>query len=675
MTIRHRSWVGAALGLALPLVTAASASAVDSIKLPSLDGTLLATDIYHKNDEPRPVVVVRTPYGKEGFAEWGATVEAGGNFVLVTQDWRGTGASEGAEHESWSHNADDGRALVDFIKTKPWSNGHVSMTGGSALGIAQYVTLPGADLSLGAFSPVFSTGDLLRYGWFQGGVVHMDPSSAFGPSGLRTVLEQPDTGTWPTWEEYIESPIWATQYLVNDAQAASVNAVGLHRGGFFDLFGQGMLDSFRRIQTSGGEGAKGRQKIVMGVWSHGGKDSTVGELTFPASATMDASPYNDLAAKWLTGASTGDWSAWDAAAPVHVYVMGPAGAATGPGNTWRSYAAWPPPSTAVPQYFSASGGLPAEVPDAGEASFVSDPSDPCPSIGGNNLIEAAGPYDQRTVVESRPDVVVFTSPPSPEAVEIVGRISADIWISTDVPDVDIVVRMTDVYPDNRSMLMAQGIQRARYRDGVCPAPLEPGVPTRIRVDMFSTALVLAQGHAMRVIVSASAAPLYAVNPQNGESFIDEKEPTQSATIKVLVGGATPSALVLPVVSRDGVPLPGNTSPEWAEQPVEPCGTGAGGSTSASAGAGGGDGNGDGGPGSGAGGLGAALGLGESDGDGDGGCGCRASAPNRMSPWAVACVILAVSRRRKLPKRAASLAAQASSRCGLTSARRLEWRAR
>ena len=92
-----------------------------------------------------------------------------------------------------------------------------------------------------------------------------------------------------------------------------------------------------------------------------------------------------------------------------------------------------------------------------------------------------GPYDQ-TQIEARQvtpgDVVVFTSGPNPlsNGGPIVGRMYADVWIKTDLPDVDVFVRMTDVYPapDNRSMLMAQGIQRAAYRNGgACRQPLVP----------------------------------------------------------------------------------------------------------------------------------------------------------------------------------------------------------
>jgi predicted acyl esterase len=116
-----------------------------------------------------------------------------------------------------------------------------------------------------------------------------------------------------------------------------------------------------------------------------------------------------------------------------------------------------------------------------------------------------------------------------------------VWIQTALPDVDVFVRMTDVYPgpvEGRSMLMAQGIQRARYRDGTCPELLVPNQPAKIRVDLGSTALVLPEGHKLRVIVSAAAGPslntanppLYDINPQNGDKYIDPQHPECSSRI-------------------------------------------------------------------------------------------------------------------------------------------------
>jgi predicted acyl esterase len=118
------------------------------------------------------------------------------------------------------------------------------------------------------------------------------------------------------------------------------------------------------------------------------------------------------------------------------------------------------------------------------------------------------------------------------------------------------------------MLMAQGIQRARYRNGTCPQLLVPHQPTKVRVDLQSTALVLKPRHKLRVIVSASAGPnhaggdpLYSVNPQNEDEYTGA-HPNVTGSIKVLAGRGHPSALVIPVPTGQTPPtdlLP-NTTP-------------------------------------------------------------------------------------------------------------------
>jgi predicted acyl esterase len=287
---------------------------------------------------------------------------------------------------------------------------------------------------------------------------------------------------------------------------------------------------------------------------------TPGDVTFPVSTTGDAL-LPQYGAAWQKGVLQDSWADWDALPAARIYMMGES-----PGGVWKSYPTWPPPAVELPLYFTADRALSGEHQPPGQVAFTSDPSDPVPTRGGtNNLMSCTaayggtcGPYDQSSI-ENRPDVVTFTLPPTPGA--IVGRIHADVWISTDLPDVDLFVRMTDVYPDGRSILMAQGIQRARYRTGVCPALLVPNEPTLVRVDLQSTALTIAAGHSLRVSISASAGSdktaggthtLYAVNPQNGDEFTGT-HPNRAGTIQILVGAGHESALVVPVVGGTAAP--------------------------------------------------------------------------------------------------------------------------
>jgi uncharacterized protein len=396
---------------------------------------------------------------------------------------------------------------------------------------------------------------------FNGGVLHREIADVTGYAD----------GT--PWEDYVGLLDW-DKYLITDSQAASAHVAGLHRGGWFDAFGQGTLDSFSRLQKAGDPNWRNKQKVMIGPWIHGGNGTTpVGQLTFPSATPADALwPAYDSA--WKQGVFQNNWTAWNALPAVNVYLMG-----ASPGTEWRTYATWPPPAIEYPLYFASGGSLSSNFRPrvGGQVAFTSNPDDPCPTRGGtNNLVSCdprvrpdgtCGPYDQRPI-EARSDVVVFTSGTSGGV--IVGRIHAEVWIKTDLPDLDVFVRMTDVYPDGRSMLMAQGIQRARYRNGTCPQLLVPNEPRLVRVDLSSTALVVPAGHKVRVIVSASAGPslgssaypLYDVNPQNGDEYIG-MHPNRAGSINVLFGGDHASALVIPVPT-------GQTLPPDRRPNTEPC---------------------------------------------------------------------------------------------------------
>jgi predicted acyl esterase len=400
-------------------------------------------------------------------------------------------------------------------------------------------------------------------------------TGAFGPTQSSEQI---------SWKDYVGLGIW-DKYLITDNDAGFTNVAGLHVGGWFDVFGQGILDTFSRLQKAVGP-SKDRQKVVIGPWGHGVAVIGDGYLPFPSPTPSNPS-LSDYDTKWKKGVFQDDWTEWNALPAVKVYLM------NAPlGTEWRSYTTWPPPAQEKTFYFTTTtspaslSSLPQATP--GQLTFTSNPSDPCPTLGGTNNLTSCGetggtcgPYDQRPIENDRTrrDFVVFTSGANPllNGGPIVGRMYADVWIKTTaLPDVDVFVRMTDVFPDGHSMLMAQGIQRARYRNGgACPVlPLDLTQPTKVRVDLGSTALQLGTGHKLRVIVSASAGgsrgssldPLYSVNPQNGNEYIGappNSTPT-SGPINVLAGTGQASVLVIPV------PTPGPTPPDRRPPKPTPC---------------------------------------------------------------------------------------------------------
>jgi putative CocE/NonD family hydrolase len=157
--------------------------------------------------------------------------------------------------------------------------------------------------------------------------------------------------------------------------------------------------------------------------------------------------------------------------------------------------------------------------------------------------------DQRRL-ESRPDVLVFTTDVLTRPVEVTGRIRAKLYVSSDCPDTDFTAKLTDVYPDGRSMLVTDGIRRARFRRSFEREDfLEPGKVYELDVDLWSTSLIFNKGHRIRVAVSSSNAPRFEPNPNTGHAFRADKE-TRIATNTLHLSERYPSQILLPIYAGD-----------------------------------------------------------------------------------------------------------------------------
>jgi uncharacterized protein len=170
-----------------------------------------------------------------------------------------------------------------------------------------------------------------------------------------------------------------------------------------------------------------------------------------------------------------------------------------------------------------------------------------PTLGGQNLQIANGPMDQRPV-ESRADVLLFTTEPLPEPVEVTGRITATLFISSDCPDTDFTVKLCDVYPNGKSMLVTDGIQRASLRDRFETRQLlEPDEVYKLDVDLWSTSLILARGHRLRIAISSSNSPRFEPNADTGDPHPSPGK-SRIATNTVHLSAKHPSRIMLPLYS-------------------------------------------------------------------------------------------------------------------------------
>ena len=321
-------------------------------------------------------------------------------------------------------------------------------------------------------------------------------------------------------------------------------------GGFFDIFGQGTLRGYEGVSKKGAN-AKARKgsNMMIGPWEHG-ISRKVGDMDWGEAAAVDG---NALELRWFDYWLKGIDNGLDKEPPVKIFVMGR--------NEWRYENEYPLAQTQYrPLYLHSGGGangsqgdgsLSWKKPSSGADAdhYAYDPRNPVPSLGGANccgVSTVSGARDQRPN-EHRGDILVYSTEPLDEELEVVGPVKLKLWASSSAVDTDFVAKLIDVYPDGRSINVAEGILRARYRDSLSdPSPLEPGKAYQMEVDLIGTANRFQEGHRIRVHVTSSHFPQFSRNPNTGEPF------GTSATVKtaeqtVYHSAARASHILLPVI--------------------------------------------------------------------------------------------------------------------------------
>jgi uncharacterized protein len=542
-------------GLAILLLMTAANTCVGQPQAPGVatcmvamrDRIRLATDVYLPGDGQRkyPVIVARTPYDKTKGGGVLAAVARLRGYALVVQDLRGRFKSEGHPaiifgNDGWGDHQ-DGRDTLEWVARQPWCNGKIGSWGGSALGITQNMAAPVAPDELKGQFVAVAFSDYYSQAVYQGGAFRTQLIERWlrGNGLVETNLET--FVAHPRYDDF-----W--KRLNFETQAGKVRAPAVYSGGWYDIFLQGTINAFTAVHYHGGEGARGKCRLVIGPIGHG----TFTELKYPPSAAKG--PACGDAFAWFDHVLLGKPNAIAKEKAVHYYVMGDPTDPKAPGNSWRHTDDWPPPARATPFNCHPDGTLSRETPPEGNGAmtYAYDPKNPVPNVGGQELGVPLGPMDQRRV-EKRPDVLLFSTAALDDAIEVTGRITAKLFVSSDCPDTDFTVKLCDVYPDGRSMLVTDGILRARHHKSFEQESfLEPGQVYELNVDLWSTSLVFNKGHRIRVAVSSSNSPRFEANPNTGRPFRADRE-TRVANNTLHVSLKYPSRIVLPVAEASNNP--------------------------------------------------------------------------------------------------------------------------
>jgi putative CocE/NonD family hydrolase len=355
----------------------------------------------------------------------------------------------------------------------------------------------------------------------------------------------------PTFREHTTfDEFW--KKLSAETHADQVDAPGVYVGGWYDILVQGTINSFVTVNSRGGPSARGKCFLVIAPTAHG---QFAEDVVYPDAAKSPlhlVAPMNVIG-HWL-GQTDKDVERLQ---PVHYYVMGDCTNPDAPGNFWRSADAWPPPSRPTAFHLHADKSLRTEAPRGDESlTYKYDPENPVPTRGGQNLLIPKGPMDQRPV-ESRPDVLLFDSEPLEKPLEV----TAKLFVSSDCPDTDFTVKLCDVHPDGRSLLVTDGIRRVSLRSGYEQhEPLQAGEVYELEVDLWSTSLVFDKGHRIRVAVSSSNSPRFEPNPNTGDPHPVPGR-TRVATNTVHLSQKHPSRMVLPVFEDTAAVRPTRRTPE------------------------------------------------------------------------------------------------------------------
>lgn len=506
------------------------------------DGVKLATDVYlPAGDGPFPIIFTRTPYGRADHGKRLLEFAQSGDYAVVAQDMRGRFDSEGENLPfigcGW-HEHQDGVDTLAWIHQQPWSNGKLCTVGGSAGGITQNLLAGATPPGLTAQYISVAAASMFHDATYVGGalrkcqVENWSTKNRFSPKALELMRAHPQ------YDDYWRAFDTRTRF-------AQMNVPAVHLGGWFDTFSQGTIDEFCGRQYHGAAGSRGNQKLVMGPWTHAtGKNEQDAELVFPNPEVPDAYAVTQWFADHLMGTDHGVMRA----PAVAYYVMGDVNDADAPGNEWRFADAWPITHRSTPYYFQSGGELsPLRRNRSDKVSYTFDPADPCPTVGGPNLTIARGPKNQNRI-ESRDDLVLFTSKQLTEPLEVTGRIAAEVYVASSAVDSDVSIRLCDVYPDGRSYNIAEGMLRLRFRNSLeSPELLKPGEIVKVAVDCWSTSIVFNRGHCIRVSVTSSNHPRFDVNPGTGQPWNDGDHHVKQINT-IYCDADHPSHILLPVVS-------------------------------------------------------------------------------------------------------------------------------
>jgi putative CocE/NonD family hydrolase len=579
--------------------------------MPMRDGVGLSTDIFRPKGAagPLPTIFIRTPYNMnvlQGSQQRQVMEALDRGYAVIMQNERGRYFSEG-KYEILGYPRTDGYDALTWIAKQSWSNGKVGTLGCSSSAewqlqlAAMHHPAHAAMIPMSAGAGIGRVGPFEEQGnWYRGGVPRMlfipwlyntdNPLRAEIPAGLDAATRQylsvysdldprKPTVNWARQTKYLpvsqmlsslgeppgtfeqliarlpDDPAWFKGGLYHDNEKWGVPALWFDA--WYDVSIGPNLALYNEAAKNGVDAnVRDNQYAVVGPNVHcdynrygpgfRSGDRDLGDTTFDTNGAIWA--FFD---RFLKDQPDG----FPASTPkVRYYQMGE--------NAWKTADRWPPKEAGQVKLYLHSGGRANSMYGDGRADFVApkgeepadryvyDPMNPVQTIGGgdccNGGVVVPGAYDQRPV-ESRHDVLVYTSEPLKQPIAIAGFVDAVLHVSSDAKDTDFAVKLVDVDPDGVAYIIDDTIFRARFREGYGKEVfMQKGKTYEIRPTPMTTANTFLPGHRIRVEITSSNFPKFVRNLNTGGRNEFEKTGLL-ATNQLRHSKAEPTYLVLPVI--------------------------------------------------------------------------------------------------------------------------------
>ncbi len=512
------------------------------------DGITLLADLYRAREHgTQPTVLMRSPYGRTGVWGLGARVFAERGYQVLIQSCRGTGGSEG-DFNAYRHEIEDGLTTFAWLERQPWFSGKVAMFGPSYLGIVQWAVATRPPGSLRAMAAPISSARVRAF-TYPGGTFSLESTLVWlallagqrrggrlrlrrrlaarrrMARGFRALpLSEADVAVTgepvPFYQDWLarmsDDAFWAP--VEYDRHLESLTVPVTMVTGWYDMFLPAQIADYQALRAAGRD-----VRLTIGPWKH-------------TDAGVAGESLRD-SLEWF-GMHLQGRDADSRRSRVRLFVGG--------ARRWIDVADWPPPTRSVRWHLQPARLLHTRLARASAPDrYRYDPSDPTPSVGGSLLGRSGGPRDNRDL-ERRSDVLVYTSAALVRDLEVIGPVTAELYVRSSLEHTDFFVRLCDVEPSGRSRNICDGLQRLtptawrRGGDGV----------SALEVHLWPAAHVFRRGHQVRVQVSSGAHPRFARNLGGGEPL-----PTavnmRAADQEIWHDPDHPSAIVLPISQATG----------------------------------------------------------------------------------------------------------------------------